>query len=181
MGAQKKEIKKKAIKYAKGCELSVLEQALANAYIEGYNAAVEDMEAENNIEYVDLGLPSGTLWSNKYISDVDTRWIVYDEAKRLHLPTKSQVEELFAETRVTYDKTGISLLSSNGKSLFIPRNAELINEPKSPLVSFWIRSDYNDKKEAEHFAFILSSKKFEPWYVWKFIGECSGALSVKFK
>lgn len=63
----------KADKYAAGKANKAITNAIAQAYIEGYKAGYKDCEMEipvdlrdDKTEYVDLGLPSGTLWATKY-------------------------------------------------------------------------------------------------------------------
>ena len=50
-----------------------MDKAIAQAYADGYRNGYKDREEEipvdlrdNKTEYVDLGLPSGTLWSTDY-------------------------------------------------------------------------------------------------------------------
>ena len=93
----------KAEKYATGKVNEAITNAIAQAYVEGYKAGYNDREMEipvdlrdNKTEYVDLGLPSGTLWATKYES-IDNNDIIYTyaEVENLNIPTKEQVEELF--------------------------------------------------------------------------------------
>lgn len=72
-------ISEKAKNYADGKVLEALTAAVENAYTDGYKAGYNDaVEKLNNgaqelesdgITYVDLGLPSGTLWTLKYFED----------------------------------------------------------------------------------------------------------------
>ena len=62
-----------AKKYAEGKANKAITKAIADAYVEGYKAGYKDREEEipmdlrdNKTEYVDLGLPSGTLWASDY-------------------------------------------------------------------------------------------------------------------
>lgn len=68
----------------------------------------------DNVEYFDLGLPSGTLWScapqyfhygwHLYLN-------TYEEAKKLGLPTKEQWEELLSNCDV-FNKARIKVGTS---------------------------------------------------------------------
>ena len=149
------DIKEKAIEYAKGRELTVLEQALADAYVEGYNAALADIEAKNDIGFIDLGLPSGTLWSNYYLLDNNSEWIVYEEAKKFNLPSQQQWDELVSQTRVTFDKDGIYFKSTNGRTLKLPHNAHSTKDSSRKCVSFWLRTDDIKNERAYHYTFYL--------------------------
>ncbi len=69
--------------------------------------------------YVDLGLPSGTLWKDKNQSGFYT----YDEAVRTFsgkLPTKEQWEELKAFCEWTWTGSGYKVTGENGNSIFLP-------------------------------------------------------------
>ena len=70
-------IEDKAKEYAEGKALSAMTSAIEQAYIDGYNAGFQDglnhqkppIEVIDGVEYVDLGLPSGTKWSKTYFYD----------------------------------------------------------------------------------------------------------------
>lgn len=66
----------KAKEYADGKVVEALNQVVENAYLAGYNAGYQDGinkvvkdSALEKTEYVDLGLPSGTLWASSYVED----------------------------------------------------------------------------------------------------------------
>lgn len=69
--------------------------AIEKAYLQGYNDAVEENSkehikiVEDGIEYIDLGLPSGTLWALNH-----PKFISYHDAQKLNIPTKAQIDEL---------------------------------------------------------------------------------------
>lgn len=91
-----------AKKYAEGKANEAITKAIEEAYIEGYKAGYKDREEEipmdlrdNKTEYVDLGLPSGTLWSTDYERlDGKRLYLPYEKAKVMKLPTREQWEEL---------------------------------------------------------------------------------------
>ena len=72
---------------------------MAQAYADGYRNGYNDCKAERevvarnlNTEYVDLGLPSGTLWAADYEKDNNcTIYASYETALQFSLPTKEQV------------------------------------------------------------------------------------------
>ena len=88
-------------------------------------------EAERDAElagqgYVNLGLPSGTLWKNANEGGDDARY-TYDEAVRRFgskLPTKQQLEELKNECTWTWTwnmwTDGYRITGPNGNSIFLP-------------------------------------------------------------
>ena len=88
--------------YAEGKVAEALKQVVADAYMAGYNAGYQDGvdkvakdSALEGVEYVDLGLPSGTLWASDYVKDGDeVLFLPYPEALKYNIPTEEQVDEL---------------------------------------------------------------------------------------
>ena len=73
----------------------------------------------NAQEYVDLGLPSGTLWKDKN----ESGFYDYDAAMRAFggkLPTKEQLEELKNSCQWTWTGSGYKVTGSNGNSIILP-------------------------------------------------------------
>lgn len=108
-------IEEKAKNYAEGKVLDALTSTIEKAYADGYNAGyndglaskegdkpddlgdgVECVSLDDGIEYVDLGLPSGTKWASGYLKDKDNNivYLPYLDAAKLRIPTKEQFEEL---------------------------------------------------------------------------------------
>jgi hypothetical protein len=95
-------IEEKARKFAEGKAMAALDQAIREAYAEGYRDGYKDREEEiplelleNKTEFVDLGLPSGTLWASAYETcDGSCLRVPFDQAKKYQLPTKTQYQEL---------------------------------------------------------------------------------------
>ena len=70
--------------------------------------------------YVDLGLPSGTLWKDK---DEDGGFYDYDQALAKfgsNLPTKEQFEELKNSCKWTWNGSGYNVVGPNGNSIVLP-------------------------------------------------------------
>ena len=84
-------------------------------------------EAERKAEliqkgYIDLGLPSGTLWKNANEGGDYTRY-TYDEAVSRFgnkLPTKQQLEELKNKCTWTWIGNGYKVTGPNGNSINLP-------------------------------------------------------------
>lgn len=91
---------------ANKCELA-MSKAIAQAYIDGFKDGYEARKnkeevgfVEDEIEYVDLGLPSGTLWAKDSLKDGDEKCLLtFDEANMLCIPSAEQWEELQTHCR----------------------------------------------------------------------------------
>ena len=87
---------KDAKEYAEGKGIEAFRQVVADAYVAGYNAGYQDGynkvvkdSISEGIEYVDLGLPSGTLWSSDYVR-TDNGNAVYVTKKKYYM--KKQIK-----------------------------------------------------------------------------------------
>lgn len=72
--------------------------------------------------WIDLGLPSGTLWKNKNESSFYT----YEQAITRYgsqLPTQSQIVELVQKCSWVWDNTGYTITGPNGNCIFLPAPA----------------------------------------------------------
>ena len=70
--------------------------------------------------YVDLGLPSGTLWKEH---NEDCGLITYNQARNYYsnsLPTKEQWEELMSNCHWTWIGNGYKVRGGNGQSIILP-------------------------------------------------------------
>ena len=69
--------------------------------------------------YVNLGLPSGTLWKDQN----ENGFYDYSSAVQKYgrmLPTKAQAEELKTKCRWTWTGNGFKIVGPNGKSIYLP-------------------------------------------------------------
>lgn len=133
-----------AKKYAEGKINDILNQAIIDAYSAGYNVGYQDgykkAEKETILEemkYVDLGLPSGTLWASDYIKkDGEVLFLPYRDAiDEFNLPTDEQIDEL-------KDYCEISLVEDNGIKTYICLG------PSGKTVSF---TPHGYKKTSENY------------------------------
>ena len=76
--------------------------------------------ALNAQEYVDLGLPSGTLWKSineiGFFSNYSSAFLDYGN----NLPTKEQFKELADNCEWTWRNNGYKVTGPNGQSIFLP-------------------------------------------------------------
>lgn len=150
-------------------ELTKVEEA----YIAGYEAGKKagwypvDID-ENGIEWVDLSLPSGTLWSKPIWRDKKHLLkLPYNMAKDMDIPTIEDWEELRHETKVstkTYSNGTFwhtSILSQDG--------VEYIHNS-----DFWLKGEPDEKKKV----LSIDDKAMK---IYKFIGEQLHVVLVKHK
>ena len=73
-------------------------------------------------QYVDLGLPSGTLWKDTNEGGDSARY-TYDEAISKFgnkLPTKEQLQELKDNCTWTWTGSGYIVVGQNGNAIYLP-------------------------------------------------------------
>ena len=181
-------ILEQADKYAEGKANEAITKAIADAYIEGYKAGYKDREEEipmelrdNKTEYIDLGLPSRTLWSTDY-EKLDRKYLYlpYEKAEYLKIPTKEQWEELKTSCKWEYDIDHAydficcRCVGPNGQILKFERTGRIITEGNVDEweAFFWIEDDseLNEKNSIHMFNY---GKKLN-----KEIGRCE--LSMNF-
>ena len=143
----------KADKYAVGKANETLTQAIAKAYLDGYRDGYNEREAEipadlrnKKTTYVDLGLPSGTLWSADYEKDDSgLLFLSYERAASSKLPTKEQWNELISHCEWEYNARDdafywAKVIGPNGNILQFKRtgkvNADTISDEFQAY--FWL-------------------------------------------
>ncbi len=169
-------ISEKAKAYAEGKAVSALTIAIEAAYADGYNAGFADGLAskegekpdnlDDGVEYVDLGLPSGTKWAAGYLKDNEgnTIYMAYDEAVKYKIPTEEQIVELIKNCIFvpvpynpdTQEMDGYKLVSKNGKFVtYLQKgyyNADEIRYIGDPL--FWIKRELPDNEKCRFAAWL---------------------------
>lgn len=84
----------------------VFQKVFADGYKEGFESGYQagregryekSEYVEDGVKYVDLGLPSGTLWADDYLRDEEGNimYLTVKEASCLPVPSEEQIEELF--------------------------------------------------------------------------------------
>ena len=99
----------KAKEYAEGKVTEALTKVVADAYMAGYNAGYQDgvdkVAKDSSLEeteFVDLGLPSGTLWASDYVKKDDndiTIYVTQENGADYEIPTYEQFKELMDECK----------------------------------------------------------------------------------
>lgn len=152
-----KELKELSANYATEKTNEMMFQIVAQAFADGYRMGYKDREDEipvdlrdGKAEFVDLGLPSGTLWSTDYEKEGDeVKYLRFSESLSYDIPTEKQWGELCETCRwervLIGDTFRIDCIGPKNKISFFPMGKitnELVIRPD--LCYFWL----NDKSES---------------------------------
>lgn len=156
------ELNEKASTYAEENVIDVLKEAFAKVYADGYRDGYKDREEEipvdmrdGKTEFVDLGLPSGTLWSTDYERDGNEILLLpHTKSSNLEIPCVEQWEELMNTCQWefdidrSYDLCKAQCVGPNGNILRFDRtgkrNIDTLSEKWE--VFFWVK----DEKEGHN-------------------------------
>ncbi|MBO6074657.1 MAG: hypothetical protein J6P74_05950 [Paludibacteraceae bacterium] len=103
--------------------------------------------------YVDLGLPSGTLWKAE---NEDCGLITYDQAYNFYgnsLPTKEQLQELKDHCLWTLQGNGYKVKGKNGESIFLPASG--YRECDGSMWNYWIGRYWSSTLDDSELAWCL--------------------------
>ena len=181
-----KEVRQIAAEYAVAQTNEVMSLAIAKAYADGYRDGYRDRDEEvsidirdNKTEYVDLGLPSGTLWASDYEkSDAKYVYLPYEKSKRMSLPTKDQWQELIASCKMVCDWVidrrvkyyRVTFIATNGNSItFLNTGYIQVNKENIADVLFWLHNEGNDS-EKEAVSTNIREQKEQPELIRCFAG-----------
>lgn len=142
------ELTVKAEEYATKKTNEVISNAIAQAYADGYREGYKDCEKKNPIdlrgnktEFVDLGLPSGTMWAADYEREgEEIMYLPYDKASKLSIPTEEQWKELVEYCKWKYKPN----------SLFAKRYFVCIG-PNGNYIHFYYAGIVQDGERPEDF------------------------------
>ena len=158
------ELKEKASSYAEKNVVNVLKEAFAKVYADGYRDGYKDCKediptdmGENDIEFINLGLPSGTLWSSDYRkSEANREYFPYGKAELMDIPSNEQWEELRNTCKWefdiddSYDLCEARCVGPNGNILRFERTGKQnINKHSETWeVFFWIKDEKDGNEKA---------------------------------
>lgn len=151
------ELSEIAEKYAVGKANAAMEKAIAQAFADGYRQGYKDREdeipvdlREKNTEFVDLGLPSGTLWAKEYeTTDDGLLYLPYVKAENYTLPTKIQWEELIKYCKWGWYGKVFRCTGRNGETLDFPKTGRINPTYADGGNSFlWLRDNTQDDLKA---------------------------------
>ena len=165
-----KVLKEIAANYAIGKANEVIDKAIAQAYADGYRDGYKDREKEipvnirdNRTEYVDLGLPSGTLWSVDYErEDGDILYMPYIKSVQFSIPTEEQCKELFDCCKWTHTNGIVFCVGPNGNSIsFAHSGYKEIDYNSithySYISYFWIQDENDEESDKKSVSIHESS------------------------
>ena len=164
------ELNEKAGIYAEENVINVLKEAFAKVYADGYRDGFKDCHekipvdlSRDRIEFVDLGLPSGTLWSSEKKKNNDgLLYLPYEEALELNVPTNNQCWELFDSCIFTFKDNQMCCIGPNGNYLtFCYTGYKEMDSPKfSEIAYFWVKND--DDVDSKTWAAAIGGTN-KPW------------------
>ena len=163
-------LNERAANYAAEKTNELLTKAIAQAYKDGYNngykecADDHDIDLYVDVDFVDLNLPSGLLWSSKYRMGEENKplYLTYEEASTMDIPTEEQFKELVDNcdwthimgyvNRGGYDfkqPVGKYCESKNSEHIsFDNKGMKYIGSGYVPYgIRFWIRDDEDDAEK----------------------------------
>lgn len=112
------ELKQKAREYATSKAVEFLTETIARAYEDGFRDGYNSKDKDDVLvlkkyegRFIDLGLPSGTLWSEDYLSEDGKRiCLPFNDAFQYSIPSPEQWNELrnLCEWAVSYTTSEFS-------------------------------------------------------------------------
>lgn len=172
------ELNEKARTYAEENVIDVLKEAFAKVYADGYRDGYKDCEEEipvefrtDKTEFVDLGLPSGTLWSADYEkSEDEIMFVPYNSAQECNIPTEIQWNELVRHCRLQSIVSssgsifyGVICIGPNGNSIkFYSKGYMKAERPIRGKVCFWLHNDEDNEKHENKTICVAKGIKREP-------------------
>ncbi len=144
----------------------LLTKAIAQAYADGYRDGFKERESESSsfeeshdVKFIDLGLPSGTMWADNYLMENDgVSYLPYKDADLKNIPTKEQWDELWSSCQWRYDLDGSRELlkaycvGPNGNVLEFRTTGyiEAVSITRDYMVKFWLKDcrDVDEKHSA---------------------------------
>ena len=185
-------VNEKAEQYAKNC-LEHIKKEIVDAYIEGYCEGSYDEELkhakneEDDSDFIDLGLPSGTLWRKDFLSDEDCEnmRLAYNEARNFSLPTEEQCRELMSKCILVREKNGITFRGKDNEELYLgfTDQAKNPNGRTDACIRFWVKGDVDDDLKAPclQCSILLLPNAAGYHLCRRFVGEKIAVLTVKNK
>lgn len=168
------ELKEKANNYAEENVINVLKEAFAKAFADGYRMGYKDRENEIPVdfrdyktEFVDLELPSGTLWAAEYEKKEDSfLYLPYMQAMRYDIPTKEQWDELVKYCEWGWYGKVLRCTGKNGEILDFPKTGRIVTSfCDSDGSYFWLSEDSLESEKGLVCLKNVNSKEIEKCFM----------------
>ena len=179
-------LNERAANYAAEKVNELLAKAIAQAYKDGYNngykecADDHDIDLYEDVDFVDLDLPSGLLWSSRYRMGEENKplYLTYEEASTMDIPTEEQFNELVENCNWSHimghvcrggysfrEPIGKCCDSVNGERIsFHQEGMKYIGSGYAPyVIYFWIRDDVDEAEKKS--VFIDSGLQYEKFII----------------
>lgn len=168
-------LKDLSVNYAAEKTNEMMSQIVAQAFADGYRMGYKDREDEMPIdlrdgktEFVDLGLPSGTLWSNDYEkTNNEISYIPYLAAKAFNLPSEEQWKELNDNCKWEYEvNNGVYkfiCIGLNGKSISFSNKGMYTSDGHfsyGDIAIFWLRDDSDSLEKSASYLYYANNINF---------------------
>ena len=157
-------------------------------YLAGAAAVRNESQNDNEDEgdFIDLGLPSETLWREDFMfdEDLDIMRLAYNEARNYSLPTEQQCRELMSKCIAVREKNGITFRGKDREELYLEFTDQTNNKSgkTDAYVRFWVKSDADEDLNALCLQFsILNPIEAGFHFCRRFVGEKLAVLTVKNK
>ena len=124
-------------------------------------------------EFIDLGLPSGTLWSNVNEKNPKDQlgFYLFDEAVSefgAQLPTKEQWQELLQICTFEKTKSGYKIIGRNGNSIFLPyagyRDCDGASSTGDGFGCYWTSTAVGDYSPDNAYDITFRDDMDEPYF-----------------
>lgn len=134
------------------------------SFKEEVTKSIKTTALQNNLQFIDLGLPSGKLWATQNVKDENGNetYLTFDKAVEIYrknLPSKEDWKELFDNCSCKWNKKekGFDVTGPNGNSIFLPAAGFCGGCVKNVGTTghYW-SSSVNDEKDAYNVHFYSS-------------------------
>lgn len=130
----------------------VMAKAIAQAFADGYRAGYHDCKdtilvdlRDKQTEFIDLGLPSGTLWAKDHeATNGCYMYLPYDDAAKLSIPTETQWDDLLKTCRFIWSVKNYNYecIGPNGNFItFSIAGYKITDNEEQNSFAFWVNSD----------------------------------------
>lgn len=169
-----RELKELSTNYATEKTNELMSQMVAQAFVDGYRMGYKDRENEIPVdfrncktEFVDLELPSGTLWASEYEKKEDGfLYLPYMQAKRYGIPTKEQWDELVKYCEWGWYGKVLRCTGRNGEILDFPKTGRIVTSYcDSDGSYFWLSEDSLENEKGLVCLKNVNSKEIEKCFM----------------